>query len=138
MNWENYLNILINYFSISFPDWQIIFKSNVEDKVLPTTKKIFINKTSSTRRKLYLLLHEIGHVLLLTNENYSEKYKKILEQKSYSQLTYRTGIVEEEIDAWNEGELLAKKLSIPLDKHFNVVRSNKLATYMKWAVKRKK
>lgn len=136
MFWQSHLTTLTSYITTFYPEWKLIFEPKAEDRVLTTTKIIYINKNHNPRRKLYILLHELGHVVLLTNSDYAIKYKRILNQKSYSKLTYRVGIVEEEIDAWNEGERIANKLLIPIDNHFYVVKSNKLATYMKWASKK--
>ena len=133
MFWQTHIATIVGYITTFYPEWKLVFQPKAEDRVLISSKIIYINKNHNPRRKLYILLHELGHVILLTSSDYSVKYKRILNQKSYSKLTYRVGIVEEEIDAWNEGEKVANKLSIPLDNHFYVVRSSKLASYMKWA-----
>ena len=101
---------------------------------------ISIRQTHKKELMTYLLLHEIGHVLY---KNKKKEYKNIVEDAlqivSKSSLSFRMIVVYEEIQAWNEGLYLGKKLSLPIDrKTFETYKSRCLKTYMSWAMDHKK
>ena len=115
--------------------WAVEFKTKSEDSAVHAKRKIHINLTQSIKYQFYILLHEIGHAILLDLPDYSERYQRF--DKKYNTLTYRISLVEEEIDAWNEGETIAISKNWTLDKQFDICRASRLGTYFEWAIKRK-
>lgn len=67
--------------------------------------------------KLYVLLHEAGHLLLMDNNAYYRKtFPAAAEVIDYPRTNYqKIGILEEEYHAWYRALKLAKKLKIPLN-----------------------
>lgn len=93
-------------------------KPTIEDEVDFERKVVFLSLRSSPINQLYSLLHECGHVIIRTRKDYKEKYKahnKVGEQLSRATIRSAVEEVEEEINAWREGENLCKKLSIEID-----------------------
>jgi len=77
---------------------------------------------------LFALLHEAGHSLQNTNEFGPNHYKRIDDEEQPTKFNmYR---FMNEVDAWDRGERLAKKLGIQLDnKEFSKSKEEALLTY---------
>ncbi len=114
--------------------WKVVFKPKAQDIIIDKEKTIRLNSNSNPRRMFYVFLHELGHMLLFAQPNYDEKYGIYKGRGKYSTLKYRIAIVEEEIDAWNQGKELAIQQGWQLDNHYEVVKANKLSSYMLWAM----
>ena len=71
--------------------------------------------------------------------NYNKVFKMVShsrESKKYGTQVYRVGRIEEELKAWEEGEKIAEKLSIPLDqKRFLRLKAVCISDYMEWALR---
>lgn len=93
-----------------------------EDMVVPLLNEVHIK---SDKYELYALLHECGHITLFNNKNYGKKYKILTKSESNGNLKktnlYKYQKMMEEIQAWQKGYKLAKKLKIKVDKkeYFN-------------------
>lgn len=93
-------------------------KKTIQDEVDFERKVVFLSLRSSLISQLYSLLHECGHVIIRGRKDYKEKYKsfyKVSEECSSPTLRSSVEELEEEINAWREGEQLCKKLSIVID-----------------------
>jgi hypothetical protein len=69
---------------------------------------------------IFTLLHECGHIRIGSKKSFSKKFKDIIKadldgrhERSY---IYRYKKLREEIDAWESGYKLSKKLRIKIDK----------------------
>lgn len=84
----------------------------------------------------YCFLHEIGHAWMLNyDEFYEEKYSELLRRpRRYGTLTYKISKVQEEIEAWNIGKLVAAELKLPINvSKFEKHRAECLSSYIRWA-----
>jgi len=94
-------------------------KSTIQDEVDFERKVVFLSLRSSPINQLYSVLHECGHIIIRGRKDYQIRYKGHYQtSEGYSRPTLRSNVelVEEEINAWREGENLCKKLSITLDR----------------------
>ena len=93
-------------------------KSTIQDEVDFERKVVFLSLRSSPINQLYSLLHECGHVVIRTRKDFKIRYKKhykVIEGDCHTTMQSSVEEVEEEINAWREGETLSKKLSIEID-----------------------
>jgi hypothetical protein len=78
-------------------------------------RKIFIHHNYDlTKNGLYALLHEVGHSLQPPTSIGSNSYKNIDEDEHKRE--YEMGRLLNELDAWNIGLGVAKKLNITINK----------------------
>lgn len=121
---------------------KVILGSNHENYALTRTDTIYLKNTSRKENMCYLLLHEVGHLLVCADKNYEKKFSAIVNAKTiknYGTLSYRVGIIEEELAAWKAGYEFALRNCLDIDEvQFNKIKSRNLATYMKWATERQK
>ena len=100
----------------------VLCKSNkrtIQDEVDFERKVVFLSLRSSPINQLYSLLHECGHVIVRGKKAYKEDFKEYIkssEEDGRETITSSVQEVEEEIQAWREGEALARKLLINLDR----------------------
>ena len=93
-------------------------KPRIQDEVDFERKVVFLSLRSSPINQLYSLLHECGHVIIRGRKDYKTKYKshyKVSEEVLPPTMQSSVEEVEEEINAWREGENLCKKLSIEIN-----------------------
>lgn len=93
-------------------------KRSIEDEVDFERKVVFLSLRSKPLFQLYSLLHECGHVVLRTKKDYRQRFKEHAKvSEGLMKPTIRSSVeeVEEEMLAWREGEVLARKLNIELD-----------------------
>ena len=90
----------------------------IDDKV------ITINDTQSPRKQLFVLLHEAGHVILRSNNEFSKMFP--------GAETSKIEILKEEVMAWEEARKLANKLEIPMGKDWDVHVRQAIMRYVNW------
>ena len=93
-------------------------KRTIQDEVDFERKVVFLSLRSSPINQLYSLLHECGHVIIRGRKDYKIKYKshyKVSEEALPPTIQSSVEEVEEEINAWREGENLCIKLSIDIN-----------------------
>lgn len=77
-------------------------------------KKIEVLGSSPPRDKLYILLHEVGHVSrMMENLNDSTFF---MDRSGSKNLREKTMTLMEEVLAWHKAEEIADRLSIPIEK----------------------
>jgi hypothetical protein len=93
---------------------------------------VSIDTKQSKRLQLYSILHEAGHAIIRQREDYDKLYPYGRKHKNKS-ISRRVDVLREEVVAWNEGEMLAQKLSIILDYSLwhNFMKKH-LFEYSKW------
>ena len=80
---------------------------------------------------LYALLHEAGHVVLLSTELFTQRKPGM---KRYTK-KYKVNVLREEVFAWEKGLEIAYELGIPIDrKEWEKVRVRSLYEYVLWAI----
>ena len=100
------------------------------------TNTITVSGRLSPERQLHVLLHECGHVLVGDNPRFSAGYPTLPEKGEKLSFSNRLACLEEEIEAWNRGWKLGKRLRLRLDPvAFERTRTECLKTYVKWASK---
>jgi hypothetical protein len=115
-----------------------IIKTSIEE-VNFNTKIININKDTKISSQIITLLHECGHILIyMQRKKYKYKYIVGSTWKDWHNLfinrTKKTKILilEEEIEAWNRGKKLAKRLKIKIQtKLWNYHKTRALMTYIR-------
>lgn len=130
-DWQDLLLAAVDY--CKSEQWSVVFDK--EDKADLNNGIVYIDARRSLKSQFFLMLHEIGHLLLLKQENYSEMFEK--HKGRYGTLPYRISVLEEEIAAWNMGETLAKKNAWTLDNDFYKIKAKMLSTYCLWVNQRK-
>jgi len=116
---------------------------NAEDQVLLGHKKVTISTRNSPENRLYILLHECGHLLEYNNDSpsYHKKYPlsepMLMDARKKYSIRGRVEIVEEEINAWKKGEKLADRLGFKMDKErYRKYAAKQVITYIDWAADR--
>lgn len=124
-------------------NWLIEYEYLASDEMDPASKIISINTRQGIENQLYTLLHECGHVLVQQDHkayakrypgtakvNMSEKLSRRLEKS----VAYKIDVISEEIEAWQRGLRLAKRLGIYINEEKYTALMNKCVySYVKWA-----
>lgn len=123
--------------------WIVDFEYLGKDEMDPVLKTISINTRQGIEKQLYTLLHECGHVLVQKNtKSYNKKYPATAKMNSYESINkrlekspkYKVDVISEEIDAWERGRKLAKRLDIYVDdEKYNNMTSECVYSYVRWA-----
>lgn len=108
------------------------------DSFCPSERTIVLYKRQPTSVKKNTLIHEIGHVLIflarVRNKNRKVVGRTLREfDRPIRTWSDRVAILMEEIEAWDRGERLAKKLGVRFDKkQFHRERALAVASYIKF------
>lgn len=116
------------------------------DEVCFSTKSVTINSASKPLTRINSLLHECGHVAIwkcrkknprkrvcgstlgASNRIMTSSMKKLNK-------TDRLALISEEVEAWERGAKLAKRLKIRFSAaRFRADRTRALMTYQRWSV----
>ena len=94
---------------------------------------ISIDSSMDILEQLYVVLHEAGHVILRRSQDFDERFP----DSSRDTVHGRIEIFREEVQAWNEAEVLINKFGISSSEYFdwNKWKNNyrdALALYAKW------
>ena len=85
---------------------------------------ITINTLKDKQHQLFVLLHEAGHVVLRSRDDFEEMFPGIE--------TSRVEVLKEEIMAWEEARKLANNLSIDLGEQWNAHVRQAIMKYVRW------
>lgn len=108
----------------------------IRDLVDYEKKEILLRKNQ--KNLIYSALHECGHVILCNDKSYSKKYKSLLKAEMYDARHYKSNIykykkIKEEIEAWEKGLKLAKKLGIKINiDDYEIYASKYIMSYAKY------
>jgi hypothetical protein len=123
--------------------YKVCFKQDNEDEILFDDKKINITTRTTYENRVYSLLHECGHLIEYANGGlkYHRKYplawRSNLDGRVTNSIQGRIELIEEEINAWRQGEKLAKRLGLYINKsRYNKYASYNLIRYIDWAAER--
>ena len=94
---------------------------------------ISICTSQPKRLQLYSLLHEAGHAIIRSKEDYEVRFPYGQKHKNKS-ISRRVDVLREEVMAWDQGEELAADLGIAIDQKLwhNFIKKN-LFDYVRWA-----
>lgn len=113
--------------------YRVSFPANATSSV--QGKSVNINYNLSPQRKVHVMLHEAGHVLIMKRKSwrFSLSYGFIPKDKVTS-LWHAADVLDEENEAWLAGLRLAKRLDIHVDMiEYMKDRARALSTYTLWA-----
>ena len=136
IDWSVQFERLAKYAKTKY-DYDVIVNESIDyGKIDFNNQEITIKQIYKKELMTYLLLHEIGHVIqTLNTKKYKRRIEEVFEVVSKSSLSFRTTVLYEEIDAWNEAYDLGKRLSVPIDrKRFETYKARCLKTYMTWVL----
>jgi hypothetical protein len=99
-------------------------------------KTITITCRALPEKQLYMLLHECGHHLVgfdADDERFGMGYPRVEDTNVNATFQHRFACFEEEIEAWNRGWRLSKRLHLQLERSaFDKIRLECLRSYTKW------
>ncbi len=116
---------------------KVVFHDRKEDLCYPRTSLICINKNQPWRKRLYALLHEVGHVKIYRNkESWSKDFSVFTtdchDGRKYRSLKYQVSLIAEEIDAWRIGRQIAEDCNVYLDiEDYHNIMNKCVFTYIK-------
>jgi antirestriction protein ArdC len=94
----------------------------------PDENYITMSNRGTDKNKFYTLLHEIGHYIQGNSRSPHPFTHHDSDKKTLLSMYYN---MQEEIDAWERGFKLAKKLKIPIDKKdYDMYASKYIASYI--------
>lgn len=127
----------------SVVDWCVSKNIKVEFGKLPGGSYNAVDKTikiacrAAPEKQLYMLLHECGHHLVgfdEDDERFGMGYPYVEDPAVNNTFHHRIACLEEEMEAWNRGWRLSKRLHLQLERSaFDKVRLECLRSYIKWA-----
>ncbi len=119
--------------------WKVKYTtSKNKDTTITSAGEIFITKRRSLDHIMFVLCHEIGHMMTINAQMKNPIYD-LFKTNKYGTLTYRVLQVEEEFQAWEKGYNLLKELAISFSElKFAKVKASCLSTYMEYALQIKK
>ena len=99
-------------------------------------KTITIACRAAPEKQLYMLLHECGHHLIgfdEADERFGMGYPYVEDPQINTTFHHRVACLEEEMEAWQRGWRLSKRLHLNLEREqFDKVRLDCLRSYIKW------
>lgn len=119
--------------------YSVDFDRNANNCICHETKIIEINNKTPIRDQVFFLLHECGHVLIFENGffwnfNIRNKYHVNEPTNREENKKYKIFVLTEEIEAWQRGYRLAKKLNLNIDKSsLEEYMYKAISKYSKWA-----
>jgi hypothetical protein len=136
-NWDYQHGHVEGY--LSAMGYNIVTNRSCNTSVDFSDKIVYLNTRFSPEIQFYLLLHELGHVLIWEEGWYdfeSEhplyiRYAGKCSQKSYAG---RVSVLGEEYEAWRLGRRWARHNSLCIDdKKYDKTMTKNLMTYITWA-----
>ena len=100
-------------------------------------KEVVLLRNQKDKFLIYSALHECGHVIIGTHKSYYKKYKAIEralnDARHEKSDVYKYARFREEIDAWEQGYKLSKKLQLSVDKDdYDKYAAKCFKTYIKY------
>tara|TARA_B100000700_G_scaffold236399_1_gene262281 strand:- start:335 stop:790 length:456 start_codon:yes stop_codon:yes gene_type:complete len=118
-------------------DYDLLYETGAADGIYYSVKQIVINSRNHAEKRLYVLLHECGHLLINSTKRdrvfaLSRSTEAIMGNTTTRKR--RVAVISEEIEAWKRGERLAKRLGIEINEEkFDKIRADAIISYVEWA-----
>jgi len=104
-----------------------------------STREMILNTRLLPQKMLHLMLHEAGHMLIgdsKPNARFGRGYNAKKTSDKAKNFSHRVDVIDEELCAWAEGEKLAKKLKITLNRdEYISTRDKNVKGYLEWVVR---
>ena len=99
-------------------------------------KEVHIDTRNWIEKRLHILLHECGHILVCSNSfDRSIMLSSATDGRCTRGKAHAIARLGEEYEAWKRGERLAKRLSIRINaEKFDKLKTQCLMSYVNWAV----
>lgn len=126
VNWRQYLESLEVW--LNYKGFFLNFSKGADNSVCLEGKIVDIDSSLPLEKQVYCLLHESGHIVLFKNGQDLKAGRDTFK--------YRTATVIEEVQAWEKGKALAKRLAIPInEKKWEAEVLEAIGKYLEWATK---
>lgn len=104
-------------------------------------KTIVIAANALPEKQIFYLLHECGHHLVFSHPGDPNRFEMGYSKSDKSvtrTFQHRLACLEEELESWQRGRSLAKKLKLKFNEgNLEKLRIHCLASYVKWSCKKK-
>ena len=109
-----WMETLVHYVQSEY-DAEVILTSEENSYVYSYKQnKVEIDGAYPPRDKLYILLHEIGHLARMMENPEDSTF--FMDKSGDKNLVEKTMTLMEEVLAWHKGEEIAERLQIPIEK----------------------
>ena len=118
-------------------DYEILYETDAQDGIYYCARQIVLNSRNHVEKRLYILLHECGHLLINSTKRdrvfaLSRNTEAVMGNRTTRKR--RVAVLSEEIEAWKRGERLAKRLQLRINEDkFDKMRANAIMSYVEWA-----
>lgn len=118
---------------------KVIFYDGDGDACYPATGLICINRSQSWKKRLFALLHEVGHIQIYRNKENWEKDFSVyacsnIDGRIQRSKKFQVSLIAEEIDAWRIGRQIAKDINVFIDSEEYINMMNRCVfTYIQTA-----
>lgn len=135
MNFKSYFDLLELW--LYNKGYHVVLETDAQDCVYFNCKQVYINSRNHIEKRLYILLHECGHILIDSCRrdriySLSRNTEAVIGNRVSKKR--RVAVISEEVEAWKRGERLAKKLQIPVNEEkFDKIRADAIMSYVEWA-----
>lgn len=120
---------------------QVIFAKHENGTYVELEGMITIAANASIEKQVFYLLHECGHHLISQHPGEPNRFVNgynQMDSRVIRTFNHRLACLEEEIEAWQRGRNLARKLNLNLNEEIlEKLRVHCLRTYVLWASKKK-
>ncbi len=103
-----------------------------------TSRNIYVSSRLGIEKRLYVLMHEVGHVLIRWNwdkfeKEFSSHAGHYMDGRRSRSRDFKVSTLEEEFEAWKRGKRVAKRLGVVIDdEKFSKFKSSCLMSYINW------
>ena len=117
--------------------YTLSLETGADDAVYYNCKHVVLNSRNHIEKRLYVLLHECGHVLIDNGKrdrlfSISKTTEAIMGKKESRKR--RVAVLSEEVEAWKRGERLARRLGIDINyEKFDKISADAIISYVEWA-----
>jgi hypothetical protein len=116
----------------------VVLEKGEEDRWDPMTRSVYLDRSYSWEKRYYILLHELGHILIAkTSNKFNEDYPMYansVDNRRTRSKAYRVSLIAEELEAWKRGRKMGKKMGHFIDDtKYDKLISDNVMSYIQWA-----
>ena len=136
MNFANSFEIVESW--LIDKGYSVCLETDAQDAVYFSCNQIVLNSRNHIEKRLYILLHECGHILINNNPtdrvlSLSMETEAVMGGRRVSRKR-RVAKIAEELEAWKRGEKLARRLGVEIsEEKFDKIRADAIISYVEWA-----
>jgi hypothetical protein len=124
-------------------EWGLDWSRLEDDHVNFSERMIVLNVNRTPESQLFGLLHEIGHIILSEEPDYTLRFSRSEEfkhrnERSRETLRVKTEVFGEEWEAWVIGEQFSRRLGLEVNYgSYHDARNRDLKSYASWVTEKK-